>query len=245
MINEHVDMVLQSVSRDVAAGQPTSIYPLASAFTMDTISRICYGESLGCLESPDLGRSLTEALDALLHETNTILSIHYPILHYFPRSGGISLTAKFIKVMSAALDKSESSEKANLATSLIQEVVRPGGYDIAKHHIPANTTISSSNYFRCLDEKYFPEPFSFNPDRWLSLDTTAMSASWLPFSKGSRSCIGQHMSMVETKLFITHFVHRFRLKQLVDGYHTYARLVLQAKTSLEVYLKEALVMRPP
>lgn len=53
------------------------------------------------------------------------------------------------------------------------------------------TKISCSSFSRCYDEDYFPQSFKFRPDRWLAEDANKINASWLPFSKGTRACIGQ------------------------------------------------------
>jgi cytochrome P450 len=61
-------------------------------------------------------------------------------------------------------------------------------------------------------EKYWHEPFKFDPSRFNErhLDT------YLPFSAGPRSCIGQNFAMLEAKIMLAMIIKRFRF-QLVPG----------------------------
>ena len=49
-----------------------------------------------------------------------------------------------------------------------------------------------------LNKKYFPQPFLFQPERWLSEDEKINNPFvFTPFSMGTRSCIGERMSLLE------------------------------------------------
>jgi cytochrome P450 len=43
-----------------------------------------------------------------------------------------------------------------------------------------------------LDENIYPDPMEFRPARWLSdnPELERMSQFWVPFSRGSRMCLG-------------------------------------------------------
>ncbi|KAH9203683.1 cytochrome P450, partial [Leptodontidium sp. 2 PMI_412] len=53
MINEHIDRALESASVLTAKGQPVPTYDMAASFTLDTISRMCFGDSVQALNSPN------------------------------------------------------------------------------------------------------------------------------------------------------------------------------------------------
>lgn len=47
-----------------------------------------------------------------------------------------------------------------------------------------------SAYFMHSDPTTYPEPFKFVPDRWLGEYNPAMNRNFVPFSRGSRNCLG-------------------------------------------------------
>lgn len=40
-------------------------------------------------------------------------------------------------------------------------------------------------------EKYFADPYKFNPERWLDPDSVDVKEASQPFSMGPRGCLGQ------------------------------------------------------
>lgn len=60
------------------------------------------------------------------------------------------------------------------------------------HLVPAATVVSCQAYSLHRNAAIFPDPLTFNPDRWLvDSDTISeMKRWWWPFSSGGRMCIG-------------------------------------------------------
>ena len=61
-------------------------------------------------------------------------------------------------------------------------------------------------YFQHTDPDVFPDPFVFRPERWLDLDETTskqMHRNLVPFSRGSRNCIGMHLAYAEVTLMLS------------------------------------------
>jgi cytochrome P450 len=48
-----------------------------------------------------------------------------------------------------------------------------------------------STYLMHTDPTAFPDPFEFKPERWMGKATPAMLRNYVPFSRGSRNCLGQ------------------------------------------------------
>ncbi|KAI0836926.1 benzoate 4-monooxygenase cytochrome P450 [Hypoxylon sp. FL0890] len=73
------------------------------------------------------------------------------------------------------------------------------------HVIPPGTQVGVNIYSIHHNPEYFPDPFTFKPERWLTVDdlegskTTAASA-FTPFSIGSRACAGKAMAYLEVSL---------------------------------------------
>lgn len=54
--------------------------------------------------------------------------------------------------------------------------------------IPRNTPVSMTTYDILMNDKLFPEPKAFRPDRWI--DHPELDRYFVPFGKGSRQCMG-------------------------------------------------------
>jgi cytochrome P450 len=58
----------------------------------------------------------------------------------------------------------------------------------------------------------FPNPTVFDPERWVHADPTAskaMAKCLIPFSRGSRGCIGQNLAMCEMYVTLGTLFRRF------------------------------------
>lgn len=64
------------------------------------------------------------------------------------------------------------------------------------------------------DPAIFPEPNTFNPDRWLRAKEQGrrFDAYQVAFGKGSRSCVGLNLAYAELYLVIAVLVTRFDLE---------------------------------
>jgi cytochrome P450 len=63
------------------------------------------------------------------------------------------------------------------------------------------------------NEKYFADPDTFNPERWLSDSNKDINNySYIPFSGGPRNCIGQHLSTLESKLILIKIIRRYEIR---------------------------------
>jgi cytochrome P450 len=60
------------------------------------------------------------------------------------------------------------------------------------HSLHLQTPVSESNYFVHMDSNVFPDPESFDPDRWLRAAEQGfrLDRYLVSFSKGSRMCVG-------------------------------------------------------
>ena len=57
--------------------------------------------------------------------------------------------------------------------------------------IPAGTPVGMTVFLVHMNEDDYPEPKSFNPDRWMNPDPWHLGDRvFVPFSKGSRNCVG-------------------------------------------------------
>ncbi|OAA72450.1 alpha-1,3-mannosyltransferase [Cordyceps fumosorosea ARSEF 2679] len=79
--------------------------------------------------------------------------------------------------------------------------------------IPPGTPVSQSTYFVHTDESVFPDPLSFDPDRWTraARDGIPLNRYLANFSKGSRQCIGIQLAFTELYLTIARLVTSFEM----------------------------------
>ncbi|EED22467.1 flavonoid 3-hydroxylase, putative [Talaromyces stipitatus ATCC 10500] len=83
--------------------------------------------------------------------------------------------------------------------------------------IPARTPVGMSIHQVMHDKKYFPDPDTFRPRRWLEKreDGVQLEKYYVPFGRGTRMCVGQHFAQAEIYLVMAAIFRRFNL-QLVD-----------------------------
>ncbi|HEX8748557.1 MAG TPA: cytochrome P450, partial [Pyrinomonadaceae bacterium] len=94
-------------------------------------------------------------------------------------------------------------------------------YQAGGFHIPAGSIVVLSPYVMHRDERYFPEPASFDPERWTPEARAARPQfSYFPFGGGPRRCIGEGFAWMEGVLVIAALASRWRMR-LVPG-HTVA-----------------------
>lgn len=96
--------------------------------------------------------------------------------------------------------------------------------------IPAGISISIAIYAIHHDEDNFPNPDIFDPERF-SIENSEKRHpySYIPFSAGSRNCIGQKYAMLEMKSALTKILMKYQLHagQSKDEIRARADLVLR------------------
>jgi cytochrome P450 len=82
------------------------------------------------------------------------------------------------------------------------------GYDV-----PKGTWIISTLHRVHFDERYFPNPTQFQPERFLSKDGKFQkSDALMAFGYGKRVCLGETLARDEIFLFLTNLFHRFSIR---------------------------------
>jgi cytochrome P450 family 4 len=113
-----------------------------------------------------------------------------------------------------------------------EEVVTGSGYVI-----PKNSIVLLQIYDIHHDPKIYPDPEKFDPDRFLPENSQNRHPfAYLPFSAGSRNCIGQRFAMLELKAAICGILANFVLHP-VDTPETIVfviDLILRTKEGIKV-----------
>ncbi|KPC81123.1 cytochrome P450 [Streptomyces sp. NRRL S-4] len=80
--------------------------------------------------------------------------------------------------------------------------------------VPAGTELAYCQHALHRDPELFPEPLTFNPDRWLE-DTQAEAftpGAFLPFGAGKHKCIGDRFALTELVTAIATIIRRARFE---------------------------------
>jgi cytochrome P450 len=80
-----------------------------------------------------------------------------------------------------------------------------GGYDI-----PVHALVLTSQWVVHRDPRWWDEPHSFRPERWLSNQRARPKYAYFPFGGGSRVCIGESFAWTEAILLAATIAQRWR-----------------------------------
>jgi cytochrome P450 len=85
-----------------------------------------------------------------------------------------------------------------------------GGYEI-----PLGATILLAPWVTHRDPRFFDEPETYRPERWLDgLAQRLPAGAYFPFGDGPRRCIGQGFALMEAAIMIATIAQKFRLSLL-------------------------------
>ncbi|GAB1210518.1 hypothetical protein APSETT445_009312 [Aspergillus pseudonomiae] len=92
--------------------------------------------------------------------------------------------------------------------------VSPTALAYKDYIIPPGTPVSQSIYFMHMDPTIFPNPETFNPERWLEASSKGerLTKFLVPFTKGSRMCLGLNLAYSELYQMFASLVRRFDLE---------------------------------
>ena len=97
----------------------------------------------------------------------------------------------------------------------LPRTVPKGGATIQGHYFKEDTTVSVSTLNVHHSERYFHGAKQFKPERWLDKDAEEferLKRYVVPFSFGSRACIGRNIAFLELQVTIASIIHRFDLE---------------------------------
>ncbi|EJT96745.1 cytochrome P450 [Dacryopinax primogenitus] len=163
--------------------------------------------------------ALSEALTMIVACSETTTMAMVSALHELSLNPGIQArireevaplmpdVTKFDDVMEAAVVK-EVLRLYPSVPGLLPRVVGKDGLTVRNQFIPPGTVVSMQAWTIHRDIEVFPDPNTFNPFRWLNrseVELKAMTARFLPFSAGARSCVGEEFAMAQMYLFVGMF----------------------------------------
>ncbi len=121
----------------------------------------------------------------------------------------------------------ESLARLELANRTMRETTRlhPAGVispreaardlTVGGHRVPKGTLILWSAHLAGRNADAWPDPETFDPDRFVDLtdDEKALAdAAWVPFGRGARNCIGFALAQIELTLIISRMAQRLDIE---------------------------------
>uniref|UniRef100_A0AC35FHJ9 Cytochrome P450 n=1 Tax=Panagrolaimus sp. PS1159 TaxID=55785 RepID=A0AC35FHJ9_9BILA len=80
------------------------------------------------------------------------------------------------------------------------------------YNIPVDTLITHQISTVSMNEKYFPEPEKFRPERFLDKNGKFFQPPELiPFGVGKRACLGEGLARLELYLFTANIANQFKV----------------------------------
>jgi cytochrome P450 len=99
------------------------------------------------------------------------------------------------------------------AYAVVRETIRD--MDLGEYVVPARTLLLMCPYVVQRDERFFPDPLRFDPDRWTAERKASLPPfAYFPFGGGSRRCIGEAVAWDEGTLVLATIAQRWRLRLL-------------------------------
>jgi cytochrome P450 len=89
---------------------------------------------------------------------------------------------------------------------------------LAGHAVPKGAMLRVTPWVIHHDERWFPQPDRFMPERFLDDAPHIPKGAWIPFGIGPHVCIGQHFAMLEMTLLAAMLLQRYTLSLDDDGH---------------------------
>ncbi|RPB27261.1 cytochrome P450 [Terfezia boudieri ATCC MYA-4762] len=128
------------------------------------------------------------------------------------------------KLVRACLDEAMRMAPP-IPTTLLRQVLK-GGITIAGKYFPEGVDIATPCFTLHMNEEYYPDPFTYNPKRFLADKAESLEAfqrarnAFAPFSIGPRNCIGRSLAYLELTLTLARTVWMYDFVYVGGGRET-------------------------
>ncbi|KAB8269433.1 cytochrome P450 [Aspergillus minisclerotigenes] len=105
----------------------------------------------------------------------------------------------------------EANRLGSPVSTVLPRKVPSTGCVLGGHFLPKGTVVGFHLDDINRNPKLFAEPNEFIPERWSGEEGKKLHRWFVPFSKGSRRCIGMDFAFVEMKLAVAAIISRFEI----------------------------------
>lgn len=159
--------------------------------------------------------ALAAAFFYLVHNPETLAKLQKEVRAAFTDVEDIKIgpALSSLHYLRACID--EAMRLSPSVGGILPRQVLPGGIEIDGYTIPEGTVVGVPHYTIHHNATYYPSPFAFHPERWLSEEPTSVQlaqSAFCPFSIGPRGCIGKGMAYVELTTALARAVWMFDMR---------------------------------
>jgi cytochrome P450 len=158
--------------------------------------------------------AMSSCIFYLLHNLHTLAALNDEIRTIFSSAEDIHSgpTLNSCTYLRACID--EALRLSPPVPSHLPREVLPGGLTVDGHWFLPGTVVGTSPWAIHHNAEYFPDPFTFQPERWIAKDNNAEAvavarSAFCAFSLGSRGCVGKSVAYVEVSLALANLLWRY------------------------------------
>ncbi|XP_043271742.1 cytochrome P450 4c3-like isoform X2 [Venturia canescens] len=109
---------------------------------------------------------------------------------------------------------------------IARQIYKP--INLMNHDVPVGSTVLVNTFLLHRDPRYFPQPDVYKPERFFPNSPKLPAFSYIPFSAGSRNCIGFRFATMETKMTILSILKSYEVRSIepVDKLRLISSIVL-------------------
>ena len=104
----------------------------------------------------------------------------------------------------------ESLRKYSVVPSVIRQIVKPT--QVGNHLIPKGSCVVINIQSTHHNEQYWPNPMSYDPNRFIDPKIRPEPFTFIPFIDGPRNCLGQYIALLESKMVVSLISMRYSLQ---------------------------------
>ncbi|KAF1946219.1 cytochrome P450 3A3 [Clathrospora elynae] len=162
----------------------------------DTTSNTSCAILYYCLTRPEVVKKLQQELDAVLPDIDAVPT--------FTQIKDLPYVDAVIK---------ETMRIHSTSSLGLPRIIPPGpGITLCGHHFPQGTALSVPAYtIHHSTEIWGPDADEFRPERWEKV-TEKQKAAFIPFSYGSRACVGRNVAEMELALIVGTVFRRYEFE---------------------------------
>ena len=162
--------------------------------------------------------TVTSTIFYLLHYPSALSRIQNEIRSKFGEIEEIRIGTQLTSCnfLFACID--EAMRLSPAVGALLPREILQGGLVIDSKHFPPGIDIGVPSYCIHHEESYFPDPFTFKPQRWLlEMDNSEAAialarSAFCPFGVGRTSCVGKHLAYQEMAIMIARMVWLYDMR---------------------------------